>query len=261
MSEAAAVAPLPAAAAPPSLAVAAGIDFALALGTVLLLSMLVVLPIVVYGLLAAGVDVQDPRAVEAATQALMPGIVTGAMVAMALAAVVVWALRRNSLRGALPVSPLARSLGFAVVAGVAIQGFALLMGWLMHALGAPIQPSNAEPITDMARQQPLTSWLLVVLVAPLAEELLFRHVLLRRFALAGRALLGLLLTSLLFASLHEVWPGEQGVLAWLAAVLLYVGMGVGFGGVYLRTGRLSAAYVAHATCNLLAMALLAFSQA
>ena len=36
-------------------------------------------------------------------------------------------------------------------------------------------------------------------------------------------------------------------------------MSTGFGLVYLRTGRLGAAVAAHAACNLLALALAAFS--
>jgi membrane protease YdiL (CAAX protease family) len=97
-------------------------------------------------------------------------------------------------------------------------------------------------------------------MAPLAEELLFRRVMLHRFLVAGRGLSGLVATSLLFAATHEVGQGGMHSLAqWLGLVLLYTGMGMGFGAVYLRTGRLWAAFLAHAACNATAMAAMAFS--
>ena len=46
------------------------------------------------------------------------------------------------------------------------------------------------------------------------------------------------------------------LLAWRLTVLLYVGMGVGCGLVYLRTGRYWAAVAAHAVCNACAVGLM-----
>src|SRR5690606_26989616 len=72
----------------------------------------------------------------------------------------------------------------------------------------------------------------------------------------GKAGLGLAITSLGFALMHEPWPGDGGVLAWLSTTSVYVAMGLGFGLVYVRTGRYWAAVLAHAVCNLMAMLLL-----
>jgi membrane protease YdiL (CAAX protease family) len=50
-------------------------------------------------------------------------------------------------------------------------------------------------------------WLVLGLaidVAQVVEELLFRHLLLRRFALAAPPLTGLLITALLFSALHDL---------------------------------------------------------
>ena len=106
---------------------------------------------------------------------------------------------------------------------------------------------------------PWLAWGLIVIVAPAAEELLFRHVLLRRFVVAGRTTLGLAITALVFAALHEPVPGDAGIGGWVAAVALFAALGVGVGGVYVRTGRLGAAIAAHAACNLAALLLGAFS--
>ncbi|MFY2764032.1 CPBP family intramembrane glutamic endopeptidase [Arenimonas sp. MALMAid1274] len=196
---------------------------------------------------------------EGIMETLMPQITVAAIAAMLIAAVGVWAARGRSLAAMPRPGSTAIAYVFAVLAGLAVQGFAWLVSWLLAQADTGIRPSNAEPLIALARSTPWLAWLMVVVVGPFAEELLFRHVLLRRFALAGRGVAGLVLISVLFALMHEPVPGEQPLLAWLGALVLYTGMGVGFGAVYLRTGRLGAAFVAHATCNLAAMALLAYS--
>lgn len=244
-------------AAPPApvaaLARAATLDVLLAAALVLLASVAAIMPIMAIGFMDSPGLLDDPVAADERMRDLEPQVVLGAVFAMAAAALATWLIRRGSLAAPLPMMRRRHALPLAVLAGVAIQLFALAMAAVVAGVGAEVEPSNAAPIQALAGQHP---WLLVVLVvgiAPLAEELLFRHVLLRRFALHGRPLAGLVATSLLFAAMHEIQPGEQGVAAWLAMVALYAGMGAGFGGIYLWTGRLSAAVVAHASCNLAAL--------
>lgn len=240
-------------AAPARLARAATLDFLLAISLLVAASVVIILPIVLVGLATAPDGLADRAAMDARMQSLEPMIVLGAVLGMAVAAIGTWWLRGRGLSAPIPAMPRRKALLLALPAGVAIQLFALSMGVAIAGLGADIEPSNAAPLLAMADTHPWLMAGLVVLAAPFAEELLFRHVLLRRFALHGRPVLGLLATSLLFSALHEPWPGEAGVAAWLATVLLYVGMGVGFGLVYLRTGRLDAAMLAHATCNAVAL--------
>lgn len=241
---------------PPSLARQALVDFLLAAACFITATLLVMVPVVIYGMATTPGGLASEAAIERRLHELMGPIVIAAILAMLLAALATWALRRASLAQPLPVMSAGPAFGLAVVAGALIQAYALAMATLSETLGKGLEPSNAEPLRQLIVQTPWLAIAVVVLMAPLAEELLFRHVLLRRFALHGRPLLGLLLTSLVFASLHEIWPGELGVLAWLLTVLLYVGMGVGFGLVYLRTGRYWAAVVAHAVCNACAIGLM-----
>lgn len=250
--------PPPAVAAPPppGLLREAVVDFLLAAACFITATLLVMVPVVIYGMATTPGGLATEAAVERRLHELMAPIVVAAILAMLLAALATWALRRTSLARPLPAMSAAPAFALAAVAGALIQGYALGMAALSESLGKGLRPSNAEPLQQLFEQTPWAALAVVVLIAPLAEELLFRHVLLRRFALHGRPLPGLLLTSLVFASLHEIWPGEQGVVAWLLTVLLYVGMGVGFGLVYLRTGRYWAAVAAHAVCNACAIALL-----
>ena len=147
----------------------------------------------------------------------------------------------------------------AVGAGLLIQLGCIAISLLAQSAGATATTNTHASHGHSFASACSGSSLLGAIGVPAAEELLFRHVLLRRFALAGRASLGLVVTGLVFAALHEPVPGAAGPGAWLAAVALYVGMSTGFGLVYLRTGRLGAAVAAHAACNLLALALAAFS--
>ena len=260
MTSEAAPPPLPAVQGPPaphapttSLARAATLDILLAVALVVIASIAAIVPILVVGFAGDPALMGDSAAADRRMAELEPQVVIGAVFAMAAAALATWLIRRRSLSAPLPRMATRNALLLAVPAGIAIQLFALSMGVVVAGLGTEVEPSNAAPLEAMAQSQPWLMALLVVAVAPLAEELLFRHVLLRRFALHGRPLLGVFATSLLFAAMHEAWPGEQGVGAWLATLLLYTGMGAGFGWVYLRTGRLSAAMLAHAACNAAAL--------
>ncbi len=222
-------------------------------------SCLLVVPLVALEMMRVSGGDLDTIDLEALEQSLLPQITAASVVAMLLAGLLVWWFRGRKMPPLAVAMPPARAYPLAFVAGIAIQAACQAIVILSDAAGTTIAPSNADPVQEMARQVPWLAWLMVVVVAPLAEELLFRHVLLRRFAAAGRGLLGLAVTSLLFAALHEVTPGVPSWPAWAAAVALYVAMGAGFGAVYLWTRRFGAAVVAHAACNLAAMGLAAFS--
>ncbi|GGA81181.1 hypothetical protein GCM10011521_19400 [Arenimonas soli] len=231
------------------------LDAVLAVALLLVASVLLVTPLVLVETLG-----QPPgRSSDEVMQAILPQVTVAAIVAMLLAALTTWALRGRGMAGELPRSPLAPALAWSLVAGVGIQAIVLAIDAGLRSIDAPLAPSNAEPIIALNRQWPLLTWFMVVLVGPFAEELLFRHVLLRRFAVAGRFLAGLIATSAVFALLHEVGQGaDRSLAAWLGILAIYLAMGMGFGLVYLRTGRFWAAFVAHAACNATAMTLAAF---
>lgn len=241
---------------PPGLLRQATVDFLVAGLSFIVATLFVVVPVVFYAMASAPGDLSNEAAMERRLAQMMPTLVVAAIFAMLAAALASWAFRRGSLARPLPAMRPGPAFGLAALAGVLIQAYALGMAALSASLGQGLEPSNAEPLHKLFVQTPGLAITMIVLVAPLAEELLFRHVLLRRFALHGRPVPGLLLTSLAFASMHELWPGEAGVLAWLLTVLLYMGMGVGFGLVYLRTGRFWAAVLAHAVCNACAIGLM-----
>ena len=231
-----------------------GLDAVLAILFLLVASVLLVTPLVLVESMG-----QPGRSSDEIMQAVLPQVTVAAILAMLLAALATWALRGRAIAGELKLAPLHPALAWSLVAGVGIQTAVLAIDAGLRAIDAPLSPSNAEPITALNRQWPLLTWLMVVIVGPFAEELLFRHVLLRRFAVAGRALAGLVATSAVFALLHEVGQGaDRSLAAWGGILAVYLVMGMGFGVVYLRTGRFWAAFVAHAACNATAMAVAVF---
>lgn len=234
------------------------VDCVLSTVVLVALSTLMIVPVVMLhmaGLAAAGTPVVGTPDMGP----MMPAITVAAILAMLCTAVLVWWLRGRKLAGALPRMAPMPAYGLALAAGVAIQMGAQSFAWLLEQSGAGLEPSNAQPVTALLGSAPWLAWLLIVAVGPFAEELLLRHVLLRRFALAGFGGIGLVLTSVAFALLHEPLPTEAGVAAWLGGLAMYTGMGAAFALVYLRTGRLRAAFLAHAACNAVALVVAAYS--
>jgi membrane protease YdiL (CAAX protease family) len=141
-----------------------------------------------------------------------------------------------------------------LVAAAVFLGSASL-GWLGQWLGIEPVPSNLALVEAAAAQWPMLLFLFAVVLAPAYEELLFRRVFFGRFLAAGRPWLGLVVSSLAFALIHEL-PGVSAnpPLAILQLWLIYGGMGAAFAWLYWRTGTLWAPFFAHALNNAAAIA-------
>lgn len=147
--------------------------------------------------------------------------------------------------------------GWAAVAGIATFAFSTMATVLGQQSGVEQMPSNLPLIESVGGTHPALLLVFAVLLAPACEELLFRRVLFGRLWAAGRPWLGLALSSIVFALMHEL-PGLTGN-DWPATLLLwtcYAAMGAVFAWIYWRTGTLWAAILAHAVNNLLACTLL-----
>ena len=138
----------------------------------------------------------------------------------------------------------------ALVAGGVFAGTSLLQ-WLMGQAGVEVEPTNLKIIQDGLTQHPVQVLVFAAILAPAYEELLFRRVLFGRLWAAGKPWLGMVLSSVVFALMHEV-PGVSGNPIEATAMLwvVYGLMGAAFAWVYWRTGTLWAAFAAHALHNL-----------
>lgn len=146
----------------------------------------------------------------------------------------------------------------ALVAG-AIIVFSNLVSATAEAFGIEPAPTNLPLMQQAMAQWPMFLAIFAVVLAPAYEELLFRRVLFGRLLAAGRPWLGIALSSIAFALVHEV-PGisGNGPLAIAQLWLIYGAMGAAFAWLYWRTGTLWAPIVAHALNNAIAVAALYF---
>ena len=208
----------------------------------------------------SGRDVADLPA-----DAFMPGPV--AMALIGIGATGIAALLTYLWRGRATAAERARSRqamrapatwNLALLTGIGVFVFSAAVAWVGRLLGVEPEPTNLALMEAIA-DRPALILLLVVVLAPGYEELLFRRVLFGRLWRAGQPWLGLVLSSLVFALVHEM-PGLSAN-HWPALTMLlvvYGGMGAAFAWVYWRTGTLWAPIIAHATNNLVAAGLLLF---
>lgn len=139
-----------------------------------------------------------------------------------------------------------------VGAGVSVLGAFSAVRLLEALRGAPIA-DDRNPLVLLLKSPEAglpvkgATVLLAIVLAPLVEEILFRRILLSVFVRALRPAAALAATSLLFGLAHHShgdFPWTVPVHAWIGAVL---------GALYLRTGNLWPAVLAHAVNNAVAL--------
>lgn len=127
--------------------------------------------------------------------------------------------------------------------------------YVLAAAGVELQPGNQDLLENIGKQWPIIIALFTITTAPVFEELLFRKQIFARFARSGFEKTGYFASSLAFALMHEPQPAH-GILRWLLVLGLYGAMGGAFAWIYLKTGRLWPAILAHAANNLFAVSTL-----
>lgn len=198
------------------------------------------LPMIVVGM-ASGI--------EPASAALW--VTTMGMAAMGLATVALIRIRQGH-QSVVRLAPRSRAMWVGAMIGVG--GYLISEALYRLSVGSGIEAiaANAEYLDQMLVAQPAVALLLIVVVGPFIEELLFRQALFGRFLASGYPLLGAVVTSVLFAVIHEGIPDEgQALVAWSLLMLDYTLAGMLFAWVYWKTRRLSAAVMAHAVNNLI----------
>jgi membrane protease YdiL (CAAX protease family) len=211
------------------------------LGTQLVLQLVVGLVLLGTGLVDS--LLLDPTAGGASLLAL----VVLSQIAGLLAAVGLLRLRGVPLRPVVgPMRPVARHVGIGVGLGLlAIIGSTLLVSLLVTLTGSEATPEQVltEGIADTPVQL-LLAVLAAVVMAPLAEELLFRGLLHRGLRRRMRIVPATLVSSVLFAVVHL----DVAVSQPLALVgLTFVGVILAL--AHERTGSLLVPVVIHATHN------------
>ena len=212
-------------------------------------------------------DGTDASAVAGLAQQLgQPGALAQilmALVATGGAALVLYFFRRRA-------TPAERALSFQAARRPSTWGWTLLVAtgviigsnliaWLAKQAGIEPVPTNLALMEQAITRFPWFLALFAVVLAPAYEELLFRRVLFGRLWQAGRPALGIVLSSLAFALVHEI-PGTSANGPWEISQLwlVYGGMGAAFAWLYQRTGTLWAPIAAHGLNNGIALVALMF---
>lgn len=206
---------------------------------------------------AASAVMQQVGQPGALAQILMALFATGG------AALFVYFLRRRADRAERDASWAAAcrasTWGWTLVVAACVVIGSNLIAFLARQAGIEPVPTNLALMEQAVARFPWFLALFAIVLAPAYEELLFRRVLFGRLWQAGRPWLGLVLSSLAFALIHEV-PGTSANGPWEIAQLwlVYGGMGAAFAWLYQRTGTLWAPIAAHALNNAIALAALMF---
>jgi uncharacterized protein len=142
------------------------------------------------------------------------------------------------------------ALGVSIGAG--IQGFVILLSWLLTLAGVDLAKSgNAGSVTGMTGIWLPLAVLAATVGAPIVEELFFRglflHVAIKQVGTVG----GVLLSSVAFGLMHTQGDLTSSLYTVTATSLVGVVLAV----IRLRTGRISAAIAAHIAFNTVGVAL------
>lgn len=157
-------------------------------------------------------------------------------------------LGHPALRPPLPRRVFLSGLVTFVIALPLVTGVNLLSLYLLDLAGLPAQQQDLLRLFAEADSSALLATMiaLAVLIAPIAEELLFRATFFRYLRTRVPRLVALLLPGTIFAALHVDWANYDG----LASFLPLITLAVVFSLAYERTGRIATAMIAHACFNL-----------
>jgi membrane protease YdiL (CAAX protease family) len=152
---------------------------------------------------------------------------------------------RGALRSA------AIGLLLAVPAWVAATVMGALLQAILGLLGHPVTPGLVD--SAVARLDPTILVLAIVLVAPAAEEIFFRGVVLNAWLREYGERVAIIGSAALFAAIHADFNNPEAILTSIARVLPIFGLGLALAFVYRRTGSLLASIGLHMGFNALSI--------
>jgi membrane protease YdiL (CAAX protease family) len=176
-----------------------------------------------------------------------------------LAVAILFVAVPNALAGVRLVPPRGALRSFAIGLGLAIPAWlaATILGALLQVilerLGHPLVPGILDEA--VARLDPTALVLAVVLIAPIAEEIFFRGVVLNAWLREygeGFAIVG---SAALFGVIHADTSSVEALITSVARVLPIFGLGLALAFIYRRTGSLLSSIGLHMGFNALSLAI------
>jgi len=129
-----------------------------------------------------------------------------------------------------------------------IWGSALL-GILIQTLSGQSDSVNQNLLFEMFKENRLSIIVQAVIFAPIAEEIIFRGVIYRHFKKAGRYLVPLIVSTLLFASMHSLNAILTGQWIDLWFIPMYAFMSLILSFTYEKTQNLYSSIILHCINN------------
>ena len=130
-----------------------------------------------------------------------------------------------------------------------------IYSWLLYLMGFEIQ-SDMMQLKTLFTNQPVYYLIMVVILAPIQEELVFRGILLRLFINQKQVLLGTLWTSTLFAALHQLQLIGQPLTDRIHNFVFIFALSLLLSHLYHKHRHIAVSIFAHALFNLLMTALM-----
>ena len=198
----------------------------------------------VFAIIAGALTVDDESEGALLIRLILGGIAATLVGFIAVPAI---ALRRQAVRPPSWLRLRAADIGLAAVILIASYGTLLIYTLIVEAIGADRLVPQSTIEDDDFRQTALVAavtGVLVIGIAPFAEEFIFRRFLLGGLRAAWGAWPALLISAALFSALH----------ADLGSMIPFAVIGLIFGAAYLRSGSLTAPTLAHLVFNIIGFA-------
>ena len=176
-----------------------------------------------------------------------------------LAVAILFVAVPNGLAGVRLVPPrgavrsFAMGLGLAIPAWLAATILGALLQVILERLGHPRVPGILDDA--VARLDPTALVLAVVLIAPIAEEIFFRGLVLNAWLREYGERFAILGSAALFGAIHADTSSLEALITSVARVLPIFGLGLALAFVYRRTGSLLSAIGLHMGFNALSIAI------
>ena len=143
-----------------------------------------------------------------------------------------------------------------VLSMVCLYGFTILATMVVYQItGVPVSRNQME-INWYFRRQPLYVVMIACIFAPLVEECVFRGALQGWLKSKGLAILGIVISSVLFGFMHVAGEIFAGNMEELIYILPYAGMGLVFGILYHKSDSVFCSMMLHLLNNAISMLLL-----
>jgi membrane protease YdiL (CAAX protease family) len=141
------------------------------------------------------------------------------------------------------------SIYIPIIASMVMLWGSVFLGAIIQTLSGQTDSVNQSLLYDMFKENRLSIIIQAVIFAPIAEEIIFRGVIYRHFKKAGRYLIPLIVSTLLFASMHSLNAILTAQWSDLWYIPLYAFMALVLSYTYEKTQNLYSSIMLHCINN------------